>query len=40
MTLVFFLNFFAALILAQAAEAWIKIRFPDSIPGKVLSTIS
>ena len=33
------LQFGAWLLLWLAAFAWIKVRFPDSTPGKVLATI-
>jgi len=39
MQLAFGLQSLAWLLLWLSAFAWVKIRFPDSAPGKVLATI-
>lgn len=39
MQAVYGLQFGAWLLLWLALFAWVKIRFPDSVPGKVLATI-
>lgn len=33
------IQFIAWLLLSLSLFAWVKIRFPDSIPGRVLATI-